>query len=255
MTIWDPGQYLRYGDERLRPGFELLARIGDLPPGDLWDLGCGTGAHLRAIAARWPGRRAIGFDSSPEMLAKAAAEGDGIEWREGRVEGWQPETPPALAFSNAVLQWVDGHETLIPRLLRALAPGGVLAIQMPRNFDQPSHVLMREVASTGPWASRLAPLMRPDPVAPPAVYYDLLAPLARTLDIWETEYQHALEGEAPVLEWVRGTALRPLLEPLQPSERGAFEAAYRARLAEAYPRRADGTTLFPFRRIFIVARA
>lgn len=255
MTIWDPGQYLRYGDERLRPGFELLARIGDLPPGDLWDLGCGTGAHLRAIAARWPGRRAIGFDSSPEMLAKAAAEGDGIEWREGRVEGWQPETPPALAFSNAVLQWVDGHETLIPRLLRALAPGGVLAIQMPRNFDQPSHVLMREVASTGPWASRLAPLMRPDPVAPPAVYYDLLAPLARTLDIWETEYQHALEGETPVLEWVRGTALRPLLEPLEPAGRTAFEAAYRARLAEAYPRRADGTTLFPFRRIFIVARA
>ncbi|MBX6369792.1 MAG: methyltransferase domain-containing protein [Rhodospirillales bacterium] len=255
MTIWDPGQYLRYGDERLRPGFELLARVGDLPPGDLWDLGCGTGAHLRAIAARWPGRRAVGFDSSAEMLAKAAAEGEGIEWREGRVEGWQPETPPALVFSNAALQWVDGHETLIPRLLRALAPGGVLAIQMPRNFDQPSHVLMRDVASTGPWASRLAPLLRPDPVAPPAVYYDLLAPLARTLDIWETEYQHVLKGEAPVLEWVRGTALRPLLEPLQPSERAAFETAYQARLAEAYPRRANGTTLFPFRRIFIVARA
>lgn len=255
MTIWDPRQYLRYGDERLRPGFELLARVNDLPEGDLWDLGCGTGAHLRAIAARWPERRAVGVDSSSEMLAKAASEGEAIEWRQGRVEAWHPETSPALVFSNAVLQWVDGHETLVPRLMRTLTPGGVLAIQMPRNFDQPSHVLMREVAATGRWAASLAPLLRPDPVAPPATYYDLLAPLARKLDIWETEYQHVLEGDAPVLEWVRGTALRPLLEALQPADRAEFETAYQARLSEAYPCRPDGTTLFPFRRIFIVARA
>lgn len=255
MTSWDPGQYLKYGDERLRPGFELLARVGELPAGDLWDLGCGTGAHLRAIAARWPGRRTIGFDSSPAMLAKAAAEPSTIEWREGRIDDWVPETPPALVFSNAVLHWVDGHAMLLPRLLGALAPEGVLAIQMPRNFDQPSHALMRALASEGKWAARLRPLLRPEPVATPADYYDLLAPIAGDLDMWETEYQHVLRGPAPVLEWVRGTALRPILEALAPEERAEFEAAYQARLARAYPQRKDGATLFPFRRIFIVARA
>jgi trans-aconitate 2-methyltransferase len=255
MTIWDPGQYLKYGDERLRPGFDLLARVGELPAGDLWDLGCGTGAHLRAIAARWPGRRTVGFDSSAEMLAKGAAELASLEWREGRVETWRPETPPALVFSNAMLHWVDDHATVFPSLFRALAPGGVLAVQMPRSYEQPSHRLMREVAGSGPWAGRLAPLLRPEPAGAPPLYYDLLAPLARELDIWETEYQHVLRGEAPVLEWVRGTALRPLLEALAPEERPEFEAAYAARLERAYPRRPDGATLFPFRRIFIVARA
>jgi trans-aconitate 2-methyltransferase len=255
MTVWDPGQYLKYGDERLRPGFDLLARVSELPPGDLWDLGCGTGAHLRVIAARWPGRRAVGFDSSAEMLAKGAAEAPSLEWCEGRVETWRPETPPALVFSNAMLHWVDDHATVFPRLFAALAPGGVLAVQMPRSYEQPSHVLMREVAGSGAWAARLAPLLRPEPAGPPTLYYDLLAPLARELDIWETEYQHVLRGAAPVLEWVRGTALRPLLEALEPGERPDFESAYAARLERAYPRRPDGTTLFPFRRIFIVARA
>ena len=255
MTVWDPGQYLKYGDERLRPGFDLLARVGELPPGDLWDLGCGTGAHLRAIAARWPGRRAVGYDSSPEMLTKAAAAEGGLEWRQGRAEAWRPETPPALVFSNAMLHWVDDHAEVFPSLFGALAPGGVLAVQMPRSYEQPSHVLMRETAASGPWAARLAPLLRPEPARPPAFYYDLLTPHAKTLDIWETEYQHVLQGEAPVLEWVRGTALRPLLEALSPEERRAFEAEYQAHLARAYPRRPDGATLFPFRRIFIVARA
>jgi trans-aconitate 2-methyltransferase len=255
MTSWDPGQYLKYGDERLRPGLELMSRIGELPAGDLWDLGCGTGAHLRALAARWPGRRAVGFDSSAEMLAKAAAEPSEIEWRRGEVETWRPEAPAALVFSNAVLHWVDDHAALMPRLLRSLAPGGVLAVQMPRNFDQPSHVLMRAVAAEGPWAAALRPLLRPEPVGDPAFYYDLLAPAASALDIWETEYQHVLRGASPVLEWVRGTALRPLLEALGPEEKRAFEAAYDARLQDAYPMRSDGATLFPFRRIFIVARA
>lgn len=255
MTIWDPGQYLKYGDERLRPGFDLLARVGELPPGDLWDLGCGTGAHLRAIAGRWPGRRAIGFDSSAEMLAKGAAAAPSLEWREGRVENWRPETPPALVFSNAMLHWADDHATVFPRLLGALAPGGVLAVQMPRSYEQPSHRLMREVAGSGRWAARLSPLLRPEPAGAPPFYYDLLAPLARELDIWETEYQHVLPGQAPVLEWVRGTALRPLLEALAPEERPEFEAAYQALLERAYPRRPDGMTLFAFRRIFIVARA
>jgi trans-aconitate 2-methyltransferase len=153
-----------------------------------------------------------------------------------------------------MLHWIDGHDTLMPRLIGGLTSGGVLAVQMPRNFDQPSHVTMREVAAGGEWAERLGPLCRPEPVRAPGFYYDLLAPLARELDIWETEYQHVLRGPSPVLEWVRGTALRPFLEALAPDEQHEFETAYKARLERAYPVRATGTTLFPFRRLFIVAR-
>ncbi|HMK68792.1 MAG TPA: trans-aconitate 2-methyltransferase, partial [Stellaceae bacterium] len=177
-----------------------------------------------------------------------------IRWIEADLQRWVPQEPTALLFSNAVLQWVDHHETLLPRLLGALVPGGAMALQMPRNFDAPSHVLMRQTAVEGPWAPRLEPLLRHDPVAGPAVYYDLLAPLAAAgLDIWETEYLHVLSGEDAVLNWVRGSALRPLLDPLTPSERTELERLYAAKLRKAYPKRGDGKTLLPFRRIFIVA--
>jgi trans-aconitate 2-methyltransferase len=256
---WDPSQYLKFAGERLRPGFDLLARIGDLPAGPVWDLGCGTGEHARAMAERWPERPFHGVDLSAEMLAKAAARPSRVEWSRGPVETWSPPQPVALVFSNAVLQWLDDHPRLLPKLVQALAPGGVLAIQMPRNFDQPSHVLMRAVASEGRWAERLDPMLRRDPVASPQTYYALLQPVARAgLDIWETEYLHALEetssGESPVLSWVRATALRPLLEALDAGQQREFVAAYDARLRQAYPAAPDGRTLFPFRRLFIVAR-
>jgi trans-aconitate 2-methyltransferase len=258
-VAWDPAQYLKFSDERLRPGFELLARIGELPDGAAWDIGCGTGEHARAIAERWPARTVIGFDSSAEMLGKARAVPSRLEWRQGRVEEWRPESPAALVFSNAVLQWVDGHAALFSRLFASLVPGGVLAIQMPRNFSAPSHVLMRKIASEGPRAAKLKPLLRTDPVGDPGSYYDLLAPKARGgVDIWETEYLHLLaetKGESPVLSWVRGTAVRPLLAALDAGEQKAFLAAYDEALRAAYPPRADGMTLFPFRRIFILARA
>jgi len=256
---WDPTLYLKFGDERLRPGFELLARIGELPPGPLYELGCGTGAHARAIARRWPDRSLTAIDRSSEMLAKAAAEPSPIRWVEADIVTWSAPEKGALIFSNATLQWLGDHARLFPHLLRQLVPGGVLAVQMPRNFDQPSHVLMRETAAEGPWAATLAPVvggatvLREDPVAPPDWYYDLLAPLAR-LDLWETDYLHVLEGEDPVLHWVSGTALRPVTEALAGGEREAFLAAYGAKLRRAYPRRADGKTLLPFRRLFIVAQ-
>ncbi len=255
---WDPAQYLKFADQRLRPGFDLLARIGDLVDGPICELGCGTGAHTRAIAGRWPGRRVIGIDGSAEMLAKAAATPAPIEWIEADIRDWSTADQPALIFSNATLQWLDEHSRLFPRLMRQLAPGGVLAVQMPRNFDAPSHVLMRTTAADGPWAERLRPLLRPDPVAAPEVYYDLLAPLAAGgLDLWQTEYLHLLRGEgseSPVLAWVRGTALRPLLDPLTASERSEFARRFDAALKDAYPPRPDGTVLFPFRRLFLVAR-
>jgi trans-aconitate 2-methyltransferase len=253
---WDPATYLRFSDERLRPGFDLLARVGELPLGPLAELGCGTGVHARAIAERWPGRAFAAIDSSPEMLKQAAATPSSIRWVEADLTSWAPPERVALVFSNAVLQWVDRHEQLFPRMMDMLAPGGVLAVQMPRNFDAPSHVLMREAAQAGPWAARLKPLLRPDPVGSPETYYDRLAPLAEDgLDVWETEYLHVLSGEDAVLTWMRGTALRPLLNALEGSERADFERALAERLRRAYPRRADGHTLLPFRRIFIIGRA
>jgi trans-aconitate 2-methyltransferase len=257
---WDPVQYLKFADERLRPGFDLLARIGELPPGPITELGCGTGVHTRAIAARWPDRAVAGFDLSAEMLGQAAVETSRIRWEQGDIAGWRAAEKQALVFSNATLQWVDDHAALMPRLLRQLARGGILAVQMPRNFQAPSHLLMREVAASGPWAERLAPLLRHDPVASPETYYDLLAPLSRGgINFWETEYLHVLagpaQGESPVLAWTRGTALRPLLEPLTETERRDFAARYDAALKAAYPRRGDGKTLLPFRRLFMIARA
>jgi len=255
---WDPAQYLRFADERLRPGFDLLARIGALPPGPIFELGCGTGVHTRAIAERWPDRPVSGVDASPEMLARAGATASRVRWVEADIAGWRADEPAALVFSNATLQWLDDHQTLFQRLMAQLAPGGILAVQMPRNFDAPSHVLMRETAGEAPWGDRLAPLLRVDPVAPPEIYYDRL--IARGgLDLWETEYLHVLAGaaggESPVLAWVRGTALRPLLAPLAPAEQSLFAARYDAKLKRAYASRADGKTLFPFRRLFLVAQA
>jgi trans-aconitate 2-methyltransferase len=257
---WDPGEYLRFADERLRPGYDLLARIADLPPGPIVELGCGTGVHTSAIAARWPDRAVTGLDASREMLAKVAPGPANVRWLEADIGGWRPPAPCALIFTNATLQWLDDHAELFLRLMRQLVPGGVLAVQMPRNFDAPSHVLMRETAEEAPWAARLAPLLRLDPVARPEVYYDLLAPLARGgLYLWETEYLHVLNGapggESPVLAWVRGTALRPLLAPLDPAEQMEFAARYDGKLKRAYATRADGKVLLPYRRIFMVARA
>ncbi len=256
---WDPRQYLKFSGERLRPGFDLLAQVDELPQGPIYELGCGTGVHARAMAERWPDRAVTALDKSAAMLKEAGAAPSSVRWIEGDIEAWRAAEPASLIFSTATLQWLEGHERLFPRLMQELEPGGVLAVQMPRNFDAPSHVLLRETAAEARWAKarpgqgESMPLRR-DPVRAPAFYYDLLRPLARELDLWETEYLHVLEGEDPVLEWVRGSALRPVLEALAPGEARAFEARYGAKLREAYPRRADGHTLLPFRRLFMVAR-
>jgi trans-aconitate 2-methyltransferase len=255
-VAWDPDHYLKFSDERLRPGFDLLARVGELPGGPLAELGCGTGVHARAIAARWPERSLTAVDSSPEMLRQAATEPSSIRWQQADLQTWEPPGKLALLFSNAVLQWIDDHPTQFRRFMALLAPGGILAVQMPRNFGAPTHVLMRQTATEGPWKTRLDPILRHDPVAAPEIYYDLLTPLAKGgLDIWETEYLHVLSGEDAVFAWVGGTALRPLVAELEPAERADFERRYREALRKAYPRRGDGKTLLPFRRLFIVARA
>jgi trans-aconitate 2-methyltransferase len=252
---WDPAQYLKFADHRLRPAIDLLNRIDVADPADVYDLGAGAGNVTRLIRQRWPGARVTGVDASREMLAKAAAAAPDITWQCADLATWRPDRPAAVIYSNAALHWLGGHDRVVPALLAALAPGGVLAVQMPRNFAAPSHTAIAEAAKSGPWRTTLEPLLRPAPVAEPALYYDLLAPRAASLDIWETEYLHVLDGEQPVKEWTKGTWLKPLLDALREPERSGFESRYAELVDRAYPRRADGRTLFPFRRLFIVARA
>jgi len=252
---WDPAQYLKFAGPRLRPALDLLQRIEVEAPSNVYDLGAGAGNVTRLIAARWPEARIVGVDSSAEMLAKAAAENPRLEWRQADLATWRPERPADIIYSNAALHWLDDHERLLPGLFAALAPRGVLAVQMPRNFAAPSHTLITEAARAGPWRAVLEPLLRPSPVAEPAFYYDLMAPLAASLDIWESEYLQVLDGANPVKEWTKGTWLLPLLAALDEPERSRFEAAYAERVAAAYPPRRDGKTLFPFRRLFLIATA
>lgn len=249
---WNPVQYLAFGNERLRPALELLARVALASPATIVDLGCGAGNVTRFLRERWPDAVILGVDNSREMLAKAA-EAPGIAWECADLNDWSPPASVDLVYSNAVLHWLDNHAALFPRLAGYVKPGGVLAIQMPNNFAAPSHTCAFRAARNGPWEARLEGLLRPTPVLARSAYYDLLAPLARRVDIWETEYLQVLEGENPVAEWTRGSLLVPLLQALQEPERSAFETEYRRRVKEAYPPGADGKTLFPFKRLFIVA--
>src|SRR5437763_2192160 len=252
---WDPAQYLKFAGPRLRPAIDLLQRVDVDNPALVYDLGAGAGNVTRRLAARWPEAEIVGVDSSAEMLAKAAAELPGIEWRRADLGSWRPDRPPSLIYSNAALHWLDGHDRLFPALFEALAPGGGLAVQIPRNFGAPSHTSITDAALSGPWRTRLEPLLRPSPVEAPEFYYDLLAPRAALLDMWETEYLQVLDGDNPVKEWTKGTWLGPLLGALDEPERSAFEENYAERVLAAYPPRPDGKTLFPFRRLFMIATA
>lgn len=256
---WDPAQYDKFRDYRLRPALELLDRIPIADASLVHDLGCGAGAITRIVAERFPGARVVGLDSSPEMLARPRAEPGRIEWVQGDIAAWEPERAPDLIFSNAALHWLKDHPGLFPRLFRRLAPGGCLAVQMPLSHAQPSHTLMCEtLVNGGVGGSRLgdegvAAAAARDWVLDADAYYDLLAPVAAELDIWETVYLHRLEGEDAVLEWVRATGLRPVLNGLKATDLERFLEVYRARLRAAYPRRADGSTVYPFPRLFLVA--
>ena len=250
---WDPAQYLKFAGHRLRPALDLLDGIDLAAPAHVYDLGAGAGNVTRLLRARWPEARITGVDDSAEMLAKAAAESPDITWQQADLGTWRPSHPADLIYSNAALHWLPDHAKLFPKLLDGLAPGGVLAVQIPRNFSAPSHTSISEAALGGPWRAKLEPLLRPAPVAEPDFYYGLLAPKAKSIDMWETEYVQALEGKDPIKEWVKGTWLRPLLDALAGQERDEFEAAYARLVARAYPPRADGRTLFPFRRLFMIA--
>lgn len=246
--MWDAAQYEKFRGERTRPFFDLLARIPDQSYKVVYDLGCGTGDLTAALADHWPEARVIGVDTSDEMLAAAAGHADPgrLDFVKGDIATWKAAQPVDLIVSNAAIHWVADHETLIGRLAATLAPKGVVAVQMPANFDCPSHVLLKELAEGK------VPL-RHDIVLPPRRYVELGLEQGLIVDAWETVYQHVLPGKDAVLEWVKGTALRPVLKALEGAERDEFVTAYAAKLRAAYPETPSGT-IFAFKRIFFVAR-
>jgi trans-aconitate 2-methyltransferase len=261
-TTWDPQQYAKFSDHRSRPFGDLLARVGAVAPQVVVDLGCGNGPLTLSLADRWPDARIVGVDHSPQMLAAARAlDVDArVEWLESDVAQWDPASlgeAPDVIVTNAALQWVPGHAELLAAWAAALPAGGWLAMQVPGNLDAPSHALMREVARDHPDAELLRPALDRFEVDQPSAYVELLGGVGLDVDGWETTYQHVLDPEGrqanPVLEWVRGTGLRPVLEALtDDARRDAFLTEYDARLRAAYPRTPIGV-VFPFRRIFAVA--
>lgn len=261
-TRWDPAQYARFADHRGRPFADLMSRVGAHHPRLVVDLGCGNGPLTLTLAERWPAARIVGVDSSPQMLdaARALDPQGRVEWMDADLADWDATAlgqAPDVIVTNATLQWVPGHRRLMAAWVDRLAAGGWFAMQVPSNFDAPSHQLMRDTAASHPAAARLRPALARVGVAEPVAYIEDLSGLGCAVDAWETTYHHILDPEgrqeSPVLEWVRGTGLRPVLDALgDEEERDAFLRDYDARLRAAYPRTPFGV-VFPFRRIFVVA--
>lgn len=259
--MWDPGQYLTFADERSRPFFDLASRVGAKAPSYVVDLGCGPGQLTAELARRWPQATVLGIDSSVEMIeAATAAEygGDSFDGRLsfelGDVRDFKPDRPVDVIISNAVLQWVPGHLDLLPRWAGYLAQGGWLAFQLPGNFDQPSHAVLRELAAADRWRDRLAGVELNRQAEDLISYLDVLSGAGLTVDAWETTYLHLLHGPDPVTEWYKGTGLRPVLSALGPDEAREFVEQYGALVRAAYPAAPYGTVL-PFRRVFVVAHS
>ncbi|MDV6012110.1 trans-aconitate 2-methyltransferase [Haloechinothrix sp. LS1_15] len=252
--MWDPSAYLDYAEPRARPFHDLLARVSAAAPRRVIDLGCGPGNLTELLAKRWPRAAVEGIDSSPEMVA--AARERGIDAHVADVIDWQPLDDADVVVCNAVLQWVPGHDRLLTRWVADLPEGAWLAVQVPGNFYAPSHVALRELAAEPRWAEQLqgVVLREDDAVDSPEGYASLLADAGCDVDAWSTTYVHRLTGPDPVLDWISGTALRPIKATLDATQWTRFRDELAPRLREAYPQRSDGTTWFPFRRVFVVAR-
>ena len=255
--LWDPQQYSRFEAQRDRAALDLLTQLpADLEPRRIVDLGCGTGQHAALLKRRHPQASVTGLDSSAAMLEQAATLGAGVDWVLGDLATWQPEGPLDLIFANASLQWLPHHRTLLRQLTGLLAPGGVIAVQMPLAWNTLHYRTMRAVMADGPWSARLSDRETIQALLDPADYYDVLAESCEAVDIWSTTYLHALTGENAVLEWMKGTALRPHMTALtdDPAMRAAYLSALGDALSTAFPRRPDGVTLLPFPRLFLIAR-
>lgn len=251
-TDWQARQYVKFEDERTRPVRDLIAAVPNVEAKAVADIGCGPGNSTEVLAARYPGAQVTGMDSSPDMIDAARARLPQFAFDLADIGTWAAG-PFDVMLANAVLQWVPDHATLFPYLVGKLAPGGTLAVQMPDNLDEPAHRLMREVAADGPWAAKLAGAARTARHGAD-FYYPLLKPLCAHVDVWRTTYYHPLAGGADaVVEWFKGSALRPFLAKLDDAERSAFLTRYTGEIAKAYPALADGTVLLPFPRLFVIA--
>ncbi|MFO0651233.1 MAG: trans-aconitate 2-methyltransferase [Polyangiales bacterium] len=256
MTTWDPAQYLRFADERTRPCRELAARVALAAPARIIDLGCGPGNSTEVLAQRWPEAELTGLDSSAAMIEAAQRALPRARWMLGDIDAWARDEEDAydLVFANASMQWVDDHATAFPAVIERVARGGALAVQMPANHDAPAHAAMRELAASPRWRARFETPVRSWAVRATADYYDLLAPRATAVDLWDVEYMHVMPDHRAIVEWYRGTGLRPFLDRLADEpERARFTDEYLALLERAYPRSVDGRVLLPFRRRFVIA--
>ncbi|RBP18332.1 trans-aconitate 2-methyltransferase [Roseiarcus fermentans] len=250
---WSAAQYLKFEEERTRPVWDLVARVPVSDARRAADIGCGPGNSTEVLRARYPHAQIVGIDSSADMIAAARKRLPDVAFEVADIETWQGAGFDVI-LANAVIQWIPDHEALLPRLMAKLSLGGALALQTPDNLDEPSHALMRKVAAEGPWAATLAGAAGARaPRHAADWYFRLLRGRAERVDIWRTTYFHPLAGAAAVVEWVKGTGLRPFLDPLAPGEREAYLACYQAEIAAAYPAEPDGVVLLPFPRLFIVA--
>jgi trans-aconitate 2-methyltransferase len=252
---WSAKQYVTFEDERTRPVRDLLAAVPTVKARSVVDIGCGPGNSTELLAARYPDAKLHGLDTSSDMVAAAQKRLPKVRFAMADISAWNDPGPFDVILANAVLQWVPDHDTLYPALIAKLAPGGSLATQIPVNLEEPAHLLMREIAADAQWAGKLAEASKSRMVRHDAIwYYKALRPLCAKLDVWQTAYYHPLAGGAgAVVEWFKGSGLRPFLDPLNEEERGAFLERYTAAVAQAYPALPDGTVLLPFPRLFIVA--
>jgi len=254
MPSWDARQYLEFTDERTQPCRDLVARIALKNPGRIVDLGCGPGNSTEVLMERWPEAKILGLDSSADMIATAKKTHPDREWQVADIAAWRAFERCDLAFSNAALQWVPDHAALYPRLLQQVAPGGALAVQVPANLDAPAHVRMRELAASPAWRGHFPQKVREWFVHDAGFYFDRLAPLSQGIELWTTEYLHVLPGPQAIVDWYKGTGLRPFLDLLtQPADREKFLRDYLALVSVDYPMQSSGQLLFPFRRLFLIA--
>ena len=251
---WSAAQYVKFEGERTRPARDLVQRIPLAHAESAADIGCGPGNSTEVLRERYPSAHIVGVDSSPDMINAAGKRLPDIAFEVADIRDWRPKEPLDVILANAVLQWIPDHRTLFPALIDKLGPGGALAVQMPDNLEEPSHRLMREIASDGPWAAKLEDAAKARAERHGAEwYFRLLRSHAPHVDVWRTTYFHPLAGAHAVVEWFKGTGLRPFLDPLEMSEHEAFLARYEEAIAKAYPAEADGTVLLPFPRLFVVA--
>ena len=251
---WSATQYVKFEDERTRPARDLLAQVPLQAISRAVDLGCGPGNSTELIAERYGAAGVSGLDSDPDMLESARRRMPGTSFVQADIASWQPSEPADLLFANAVFQWLPNHLDILERLMDRLSPGGVLAVQMPDNLNEPTHLLMEETAMAGPWRAAFeAKSVRRKPLADPSIYYDRLIAKAARIDIWHSIYNHPMANAEAIVEWVKGTGLRPYLDAAGAAHRDAFLADYLARIANAYPPLADGKVLLRFPRLFMIA--